>query len=172
MKKARKAPKVIYKAAPASRLSDRDARVIGPICESLARAKGVVRAEDLLSVARDPDSPVHRFFEWDDSAAAEKYRLDQARHLMRSYVVVMTKSEVSQDVRGLQFVDSRGGYVPSSVVFTDADLTREVVAAAKREAEHWFRRHQKLRSVAELEGIFDAIEEAVIKPAGKERPAA
>ena len=179
MKKTRKASpaseKVIavtvFKAREGSRLKDADAMVIGPVCEDLARRNGVARPEDLLSVARDASHPTHRFFEWRDDVAAEAYRLDQARYLMRSYTVVIEKQDVTQEVRGLQFVDSKGGYVPSGVVFSDADMTREVVENAKREATSWYHRHQQLRKVAELAGVFDAIEASIVAPTTKEHAA-
>jgi hypothetical protein len=170
MKKPRKVAPVsekvisvtVYKARDGSRLKDSDAMIIGPVCEDLARRNGVARAEDLLSVARDAQHPTHRFFEWRDDVAAEAYRLDQARYLMRSYTVVIEKQDVAQEIRGLQFVDSKGGYVPTAVVFNDADMTREVIESAKKEAASWYHRHQRLRTLAELTGIFDAIEASIV----------
>ncbi len=171
MKNARKMPKVIYKAKTGARIKDADAMVIGPICEDLARLNGVARPEDLLSAARDPEHPAHKFFDWNDASAAEAYRVDQARYLMRSYTVVLQRSETKQEVRGLQYVDSKGGYVPSSVVFDDTDMTQEVVERAKREATSWYHRHQQLRSLADLAGVFDAIEESIVKAVPSEAAA-
>jgi hypothetical protein len=162
-KGTKKTKAVVYKAIAGSRIKDADAMIVGPVCESLARRHGVARPEDLLTESRDPKSPTHRFFEWDNSKAAEAYRVDQARYLMRSYTVVLERSETKQEVRGLQYVDSKGGYVPSAIVFSDGNMTHEVVERAKREAASWYHRHQQLRAVAELSGVFDAIESAIVK---------
>ncbi len=39
--------------------------------------------ESVVADAADPDSPLHDAFIWDDTEAAHKYRLDQARGLIR-----------------------------------------------------------------------------------------
>lgn len=44
---------------------------------------GALRAEDVVEEARSAKSPLHDWFEWDDSVAAEQYRLQQARQLVR-----------------------------------------------------------------------------------------
>ena len=48
-------------------------------------AAGKLTTANVLEIARDPRSPLHKHFEWDDALAAESYRLDQARALVQSY---------------------------------------------------------------------------------------
>ena len=43
------------------------------------RLSGAVGPAELVERARASDSPVHHLFEWDDSVAGERYRLEQAR---------------------------------------------------------------------------------------------
>lgn len=49
---------------------------------------GKLKPDDVVQVASDPDSPLHPAFEWDDSVAAHKHRLRQARDLIRSVRVI------------------------------------------------------------------------------------
>jgi len=42
-----------------------------------------LRERDVLADARDEGSPLHPYFEWDDTAAAEAHRLAQASALIR-----------------------------------------------------------------------------------------
>lgn len=51
--------------------------------------QSVLLAEDVVQAARSPDSPLHRFFEWDDSKAAHQYRVSQARKLIQQVQVWM-----------------------------------------------------------------------------------
>ena len=44
---------------------------------------GTLTPELVVDVARDPEHPLHSRFEWDDSIAAEKWRLEQAGQLLR-----------------------------------------------------------------------------------------
>lgn len=61
------------------------------IAELRAKAKKKdenLLAQDVVNDARSPKSPLHRYFLWDDTAAAEQHRLHQARALIRSIEVV------------------------------------------------------------------------------------
>lgn len=62
---------------------------------------GVVTPEEIVEVARNPKHPLHDAFEWDDSIAAEKWRLDQARVLIRTVQVVITVRDIEITGQGL-----------------------------------------------------------------------
>jgi hypothetical protein len=49
---------------------------------------GDVSPESLVAAARKARSPLHGGFEWDDTAAANAHRLEQARNMIRSLVVI------------------------------------------------------------------------------------
>jgi hypothetical protein len=51
---------------------------------------GVLKARTVLSAAEDPASPLHSYFEWDDSKAAAAHRLEQAGTLIRSVTIKYT----------------------------------------------------------------------------------
>ena len=61
---------------------------------TLEDRKGKLTASQVLEVARSPDSPLHPCFEWDDSIAAEQWRLEQARELIRRVKIVVEIDEV------------------------------------------------------------------------------
>lgn len=52
------------------------------------RYGGVIEAKHIVSAARPKRSPLHVFFEWDDTAAAEHWRLAQAAYLLRVVVFI------------------------------------------------------------------------------------
>lgn len=52
------------------------------------RDGGLLRPKAVVDEARDASSPLHSAFEWDDSVAGEKYRLDQAQRLIRSFKII------------------------------------------------------------------------------------
>lgn len=154
-----------YKAAKGARLTDRDAETIGPVLDELASAHGgVLVADRILEAARHPESPLHRFFEWNDSVAAERWRIEQARYLARSIKVVISDGDSGQEVRMLHVVvkDGERGYVPIETIVEDTALLDQLVADAKREQEIWFHRHQQLRKVSHLSTLFDEIERVII----------
>jgi hypothetical protein len=51
-----------------------------------ASAGGTLAPQDVLTDARNPNSPLHDLFLWNDSEAAEAYRLIQAREVVRVVV--------------------------------------------------------------------------------------
>lgn len=47
----------------------------------------------VVQVARDEDHPLHSHFEWDDTVAAERYRLHQARQVIATVRVVYQRAD-------------------------------------------------------------------------------
>ena len=73
-----------YRAADGATFNDKDAVVIG---RELSRLGETITPHQVVDTARRPASPLHRFFEWQDSVAAEKFRLSQARHVVNHLTI-------------------------------------------------------------------------------------
>lgn len=54
------------------------------------REKGILTPDAVVDDAQDISSPLHAYFTWDDSEAANQFRLDQARTLIRNVKVEVT----------------------------------------------------------------------------------
>lgn len=72
-----------YFAAVGSQFTNEQAAIIGPVLEELG-VEGNATAAQVVEAARSTNSPLHDFFEWDDSVAALKYREHQADGMIRS----------------------------------------------------------------------------------------
>jgi hypothetical protein len=57
-----------------------------------ARPDGKLMPGEVVDAARDPSSPLHNLFQWDDDVAAEAYRLHQARRIIRIHVTDVVRS--------------------------------------------------------------------------------
>lgn len=153
-----------YSAKRASRFSKRDAQKIGPILNRLAR-KGKSSARDILEEAQSKDSPLHEFFEWDDTAAAEKYRLEQARYMARSIVVIVEHEDTGEpkELRAFPCVTVETAnpgrtshYVSLTMVKGDQKLLADVVRQAKSELRAF---RNKYEAYAEnFRGLFEEID--------------
>lgn len=53
---------------------------------------GRLTPEEVVEQARDPQSPGHEHFEWDDGKAGHKHRVEQARQLLARRVVIKSES--------------------------------------------------------------------------------
>ena len=52
-----------------------------------------VTPKSVLDMARNEKHLMHNYFEWDDTVAAEKYRVDQARYLIRNLTVTIIRKD-------------------------------------------------------------------------------
>lgn len=58
---------------------------------------GVVDVEDVVDRARPTDSAMHDHFEWDDSIAADEWRKEQGRNLLRNIVPLIVNSRTEDE---------------------------------------------------------------------------
>lgn len=154
----------VFKFKPGSKLKG-DPQRVGEELERIRCSTGGLTARAVVDAARPKRHYLHQYFTWDDALAAEKYREDEARHLLRSVVVQFTGEEKpSAPVRAFVAIgqdDER--YMPMAVVLSQDDLRAKLLAKATEELS-WFR--QKYRDLTELAKVFDAIDEitAIVAP--------
>ena len=60
--------------------------------QELYDREGRLTAELVVREAEDGSSPLHRYFEWDDSSAGRKFRLFQARALIRRITIKVERA--------------------------------------------------------------------------------
>ena len=92
----------------------------------------------VVDEARDEAHPLHDRFEWDNQIAGEKYRLDQARRLIRSVRVVYreaSESEAARTVRAYHAIrDEQGNaYQPVEEIVENQIATKILLQDMHRE---------------------------------------
>jgi len=113
---------------------------------AIYEAHGDLTPSIVVAEARNPSHPLHDRFEWDDAAAGEKYREQQARELIRSVRVVESDGLPSESVRAFHSLPRDGGrsYVPIDEIKADPISTQIVLREAEREWRQLFRRYGHL----------------------------
>lgn len=111
-----------------------DEEVVGPELERIYKEQGgQLTPNALVTSARAEDSPLHSYFEWDDSIAGEKYREWQARQLIR---VVVLEGDNVPAFHNVTFVDEGGekvrAYKKTTEVVQDDALFREALGMLKK----------------------------------------
>lgn len=153
-----------------------NAQEVGERLESIKSKSKTLTPALVLSDARNIRSPLHGYFEWDDTAASEKYRLDQAGHLVRSVVVTFEEVDVApvrqiqlesipamptaepRPVRAFLPITSQAGersYVSTQDAMGDPDMRKQVLQRAHAEMTALGKKYRELQ---ELSGVFDALE--------------
>lgn len=125
----------------------------------IARANGgVLKAEVVVEVAADKSSPLHSWFEWDDTEAAHQWRLQQARQLIR--VCVETWEPNQEPVRVFvnlttdRYQEEGGGYRSTAVVLANAKMREQMLQDALEELGRVKKKYAQLK---ELTSIWDAL---------------
>jgi hypothetical protein len=123
---------------------------------------GLLRPEWIVEEARPTTSPLHGRFTWDDSRAAELFRLEEARHLIRVTVELLPVETADRAFR--VFVSLRadrhkdGGYRASVTVLADHEGRAQLLREAKADMLAFTR---KYRQLSELARVFAAMDEAL-----------
>lgn len=141
--------------------------------EIAERNAGRLTPEDAIEDARDPESPLHPHFTWDDSEAAKKQRLYEARMLIRSVrvttVVNQTVMRTIAYIRDPAKASDEAGYVSVAVLRTDEDLARAALVEEFGRAAAAMRRALEVAKALSLEAdveqqinAIEALKERVI----------
>ena len=142
-----------------------DAQQIGTALEAIEKRDGSIGTRAVVKDARERSSPLHPLFEWDDKAAADKFRLVQAQRIIVSIVLEPDPEDEQQfapvrafvcvtDVKGHE----AGQFVRITAAVQDEDSRDLMLANARRELNDFRRRYKALSEFADL---FAAIEAAL-----------
>lgn len=116
-----------------------------------------VRPEEIVDKARDESTELHKCFEWDDTKAAEKYRVYQARQIVCHLIVREVNDEPQKrEVRFFYKTDNQEGYKPVSYIMRNEDEYHKLLDRALTELKAFQRKYSTLK---ELDGLFEAINE-------------
>ena len=146
----------------------RDMTEIKQELERLRRPDGLLMPVDVVNRARDPESVLHECFNWDDSDAAEQYRLWQARQLLRVVVSVLPGTDTMTKVNVSLYSDRAqgGGYRPLIAVLRDPSSRAALLEDARKDAQAFRERYSHLQEVA---AIITAIDDTLGKNPSKKR---
>ena len=129
-----------------------DAQVIGEALEEIrVRKGGELEPRSVVESARSTDHPLHVHFEWDDSAAADAYRLDQARSIIRIVRVVDDTAEAGT-TRAFVSINSGNGvsYRTVDEVKRSGDLRDALLAQSEKELRAFEVRYRELKDICQI----------------------
>ena len=139
---------------------------------SLAEKHGSITPTIVLGAAKSKSSPLHHYFLWDNTAAAEKFREIQAQQLIRSIKVTYEPSDdASTHIRVREFVcvtpdsedpetASANIYVPYSTAIKVESYRDQVMSQCRRDAESF---RQKYRALQEAATIIEAMDGFILQ---------
>ena len=114
---------------------------------------------EVVEYAKNPSTELNKCFEWDDTIAAEKYRISQAGDIIRNLVIVKV-SEKKPEKTNVRFFSSTGQstYKPTHIMYQNQTEYERLLQQALRELEAF---RKKYKSISGLEEVFKAIDEVI-----------
>ncbi len=94
-----------FKARTGAPFHKKDAQKIG---EELSKIK-VLNPEKVIDKAKDPKSILNKYFEWDNTKAGEKFRLQQARNIVNHVIEIIVIKENPIEARAFFNVVAKSG---------------------------------------------------------------
>lgn len=115
---------------------------------------GVLRPEAVVEFARNKKTALHSAFDWDDATAAESWRIQQARNLIRVMVQIVEDPRGNEPLTVRMYTalsEDTEGYKYTPQLLTTATGRAAVLATALAELEAF---QEKYAALAELATVF------------------
>lgn len=114
-----------------------------------------VTPENILEKSRPNDALLHGCFDWNDTSAAEKYRLSQASCLIRNLSVTYYEenTEEPKTVRAYHSVNAenkKADFRSIKVVLSDEAMKQQVLDNAIAELERFRRKYEGILAFDEI----------------------
>jgi hypothetical protein len=146
------------------------AQIAGERLEEIRRQhNGRMTPADVVNDARSQSSPLHPAFEWNDAAAAESWRREQASYMIRHIAVEIHKDEASEPTIVRAFVsvteDKAQHYASTVDALSDPELRAQILRRAWGELQAWRKKYDEM---TEFAGVFAAMDSSAsqLKMAG------
>lgn len=125
---------MVYQCRTGHRIAG-DANKVGHEIETLGDK---VSPRAVLELARDAKTELHKNFLWDDTKAAEEYRVEQARGILQALVIVEDRPDKPYDplvIRAYESIELPGerdeeikrAYIPIRKALADKDMRAQIM---------------------------------------------
>lgn len=110
----------------------------------------------IVDAARDESTELHKCFEWDDTKAAELYRLKQARNIVQALVIEeQVRPKERPEIRVFYKPEKSSGYMETKKIVRDEDAYANLLAQARQELRIF---KAKYNCLVELQEIMELID--------------
>lgn len=138
----------------------------GAELERIQEKYGEITPQILLDESRPVTSVMHKCYEWDDSKAAEKWRLQQSRMIMSCLTVTYEGYEPGSEelktieVRAFQNVsqERNGRFIHVKAAMESQEYRDEIMRRALRELSEF---RKKYADLSELSKVISMIDETL-----------
>lgn len=139
----------------------------------------LLQTKEIVDFARDPKTALHDWFTWDNAAAGEQWRYEEARRLIRISVVILVVPKQAPIKMGIRVMkpkeipkyvslqDDRrkpgGGYRKLADVMQNDNLRAQLLNQALEDFKAWKAKYGRLKELAEIFQAADNVEKTFRK---------
>jgi hypothetical protein len=132
---------------------------VGKYFEKLHEEYGEISPEIIVEKARDENNLLHNYFEWDDTKAAHKYRLEQAKEIIRCLVIQTDSGNKTRAIVSVQFNNKETrSYQPLKAAMNNDYARAMLLEQAKRDAQIFIAKYktliEKSSVISEMEKVL------------------
>lgn len=121
-----------------------DANKVGHELEEIEKEKGSLTRVDVLEKAKNPRTELNKCFEWDDSIAGEKWRLQQASFILTSISVKTEEIEPTRYYVNVKTVDEEKIFKNIKAVIQNEEEYNQLLERAKNEFINYKQKYEKM----------------------------
>ena len=137
-----------------------DAQDVGEELAAIREQHGFVKPEILVERAKPKRAKYHKAFEWDAETGAERYRLEQAKLMIRSVKVVYENAEGKEsEVRAFTSIINPEGkgriYIPTEEGMEHRDTRDEILMQCLSGLIRWRKRWAEYNELSDTIKIVD-----------------
>jgi hypothetical protein len=127
--------------------------------QKISEKYGVLTPENIVEAARSKKSVLHKAFEWDDSIAAEHYRLQQARTLINNIEVTIISDGEERNISVYEIIkvenEERQYKHIETLTFSEIEQVRRNTVIALNQLRF------KLKIYKEFDKVQEYLKEAI-----------
>lgn len=119
-----------FKARTGSHFTDKQANIIGNRIDYLMHQNNnKIKPDTIVQDAKSVKSPIHNFFEWNNTIAAKKYRLEQAKNMIANIVIVEIIDNKQQEVRSYPniIINNSKYYIPMEIAIKNKEYRKQLI---------------------------------------------
>jgi hypothetical protein len=119
--------------------------------ERIREKYGTLKPEMVVEESKPEGALLHKCFQWDDTKAADMWRKEQARQLIKNITVTVTNDSVSATVRAIVNVvtseSDKRSYVPLIKAIHDDASYQDLLGQAKADMESFIAKYSQLNEL-------------------------
>jgi len=127
-----------------------NAEVLGRELLRLSKITAELKPKHVLDAAKDPKNPLHRHITWDDQVAADRYRRDEARSIIRCVDIRDDQLDVPAHRMFFSIADKGRAYRRLDEILDSRHLQTLLLEQAEKDLRNAEERVRELKDVCNM----------------------